>query len=102
MSKRTRYSADFKAKVALEALREELTLAELSKKYSLHPNMISNWKRIAMENLASSFARGSNKQDELNQAEISKLHTKIGQLVVERDFLQQASVQLGVKRGKKQ
>ena len=101
MSKRTRYSADFKAKVALEALREELTLAELGKKYSLHPNMISNWKRVAIENLASGFERGPNKQEAISRAEIDKLHTKIGQLVVERDFLSQASVQLGLNGGKK-
>jgi transposase len=45
MTKRNRYSSEFKAKVALDAIREELTLAELSKKYGVHPNMISGWKR---------------------------------------------------------
>ncbi|MDK3072783.1 transposase, partial [Sedimentitalea sp. JM2-8] len=45
MTKRKRYSAEFKAKVALEAIREELTTAELAKKYGVHPTMISGWKR---------------------------------------------------------
>ena len=48
MTKRKRYSAEFKARVALEAIREELTLAELSKTYGVHPNMISGWKRAAI------------------------------------------------------
>lgn len=52
MTKRKRYSAEFKAKVALEAIREELTTAELAKKYDIHPTMISGWKGTAIENMA--------------------------------------------------
>ena len=85
MSKRKRYSADFKAKVALEAIREELTLSELSKKYNDHPNMISAWKRTAIENMASGFAKGKEGEQKSNDAEIDRLQAKIGQLVVERD-----------------
>lgn len=55
MTKRKRHSAEFKAKVALEAIREELTTAELAKKYSIHPTMISGWKRTAIDNMASAF-----------------------------------------------
>ena len=55
MTKRKRYSAEFKAKVALEAVREELTTAELDKKDDIHPTMITGWKRTAIENMASSF-----------------------------------------------
>lgn len=101
MSKRKTYSAEFKAKVALEALREELTLAELSKKYSVHPNQISTWKRLAIENMTSAFTRGASQPQQPSNAEIEKLHSKIGQLVVERDFLADASLQLLGKRGKK-
>jgi transposase len=54
--KRTRYSAEFKSKVALEALREEQTLSELSSKYNVHPNQISKWKKEAIEGMASIFA----------------------------------------------
>ncbi|WP_156950824.1 transposase [Terasakiella pusilla] len=56
MAKRGNHSADFKAKVALEALREELTLPELSKKYDVHPNQISTWKKKALENMADIFS----------------------------------------------
>jgi transposase len=51
-TKRNRYSAEFKAKVALEAIKGEQTIAELGHRYELHPNMITNWKRQAIENLA--------------------------------------------------
>ena len=59
MTKRKRYSAEFKAKVALEAIREELTTAELAKKYDIHPTMISGWKRTAIGNMAAAFGGGS-------------------------------------------
>ena len=101
MTKRKRYSADFKAKVALEAIREELTLSELSKTYDVHPNMISTWKRAAIENMAMAFSKGKETQAQANAKDVEKLHAKIGQLVVERDFLSQASVLLGVNGGKK-
>ena len=101
MTKRKRYSADFKAKVALEAIREELTLSELSKTYDVHPNMISTWKRAAIENMATAFSKGKETEARANAEDVEKLHAKIGQLVVERDFLSQASVLLGVNGGKK-
>ena len=101
MTKRKRYSAEFKARVALDAIREELTLAELSKKHGVHPNMISGWKRAAIENMATAFTRRGSDPGKGNEAEIEKLHSKIGQLVVERDFLANASHQLLGTRGKK-
>ncbi len=101
MTKRKNHSPEFKAKVALEALREEMTLAELSKKYGVHATQISSWKRAAIENMASAFARRGRDPDTPGPAEIEKLHAKIGQLVVERDFLVGASVQLLGKRGRK-
>lgn len=101
MTKRKNHSAAFKAKVALSALREEHTLAELSTKYGVHPNQISTWKRAAIENMASAFARRRVDLGVSSEAEIEKLHSKIGQLVVERDFLASASVQLLGTRGKK-
>ena len=80
---------------------EEMTLAELSKKYGVHPNQISTWKRAAIENMATAFTRRGADPGKGNEAEIEKLHSKIGQLVVERDFLANASVQLLGTRGKK-
>jgi len=90
MTKRTRYSAEFKARVALDAIREELTLAELAKKHGVHPNMISGWKRAAIKNMAAAFGKDAGSVAKDNDAEIDKLHAKIGQLVVERDFLKRA------------
>ncbi len=90
MTKRNRYSAAFKAKVAVEAIREEMTLAELSKKYGVHPNMISAWKRDAIANMAQALSKKGTDAGRASEAEIDKLHAKIGQLVVERDFLRRA------------
>ncbi|ADD67441.1 transposase IS3/IS911 family protein [Denitrovibrio acetiphilus DSM 12809] len=89
-TKRTRYSAEFKSKVALEALREELTLSELSAKYNVHPNQISKWKSEAIKGMSTIFSNKSSKSEEMSEAEIKDLHAKIGQLTVERDFLQRA------------
>lgn len=91
MTKRKRYSAEFKAKVALEAIREELTTAELAKKYGVHPTMISGWKRTAIENMASTFGGCASAEPAISEKDVEKLHAKIGQLVVERDFLSEAS-----------
>jgi transposase len=91
MGKRKRYAAEFKAKVALEALRGELTTAQLATKYSVHQTMVSEWKRQAMEGLASVFSGKAAAKDASREGEIEKLHAKIGQLVVERDFLAKAS-----------
>jgi transposase len=90
MTKRKNHSPDFKAKVALEAIREERTLAELSKKYGVHPTQIGTWKRAAVQNMASAFSKRGADPVHINEAEIDKLHSKTGQLVVERDFLKRA------------
>ena len=87
MSKRRRFTAEFKAKVALEALRGELTLAEISKKYDVHPNMISAWKKQVSQEAAQLFARGSDKAQQASDEQIKELHAKIGQLTIEKDFL---------------
>ena len=101
MTKRKRYSAEFKAKVALEAIREELTTAELAKKHGIHPTMISGWKRAAIENMASAFDGASSAEPTISEREVEKLHAKIGQLVVERDFLADASSLILGTGGKK-
>ena len=91
--KRKRYGAEFKARVALEALRGELTAAQLATKHGVHQTMVGEWKRQAMDGLASVFSGKEAAQDtaRLSEAEVEKLHAKIGQLVVERDFLAKAS-----------
>ncbi len=88
---RKRYSAEFKARVALEAIRGDLTLAELAAKHGIHHTMIGSWKRQAVEGMASLFDGGDQVAKMAGDAEIEKLHAKIGQLLVERDFLAKAS-----------
>jgi transposase len=87
---RKRYSADFKAKVALEAIKGEQTLAELAAKHGVHQTMIAAWKRQAVEGMAATFSGKSELAKAASEAELEKLHAKIGQLVVERDFLSKA------------
>jgi transposase len=90
MKTRRRFTAEFKAKVALEAIRGERTIAELATKHQLHPNQITQWKRQAIENLAKAFDDKASDVQVGREAEMTKLHAKIGQLVVERDFLAKA------------
>ena len=82
--KRKRYSAEFKAKVALEALRGELTTAQLASKHGIHQTMVGEWKKQAMEGLAAVFSDRSAAQEtaKSSEAEVEKLHAKIGQLLV--------------------
>ena len=90
MAKRKQYSTEFKAKVALSAIRGDGTLAELASRYKIHPNMITKWKREALEGIQDRFARGGKTTRSDHQAELKELRAKIGELVVERDFLQRA------------
>ena len=90
MKSRRRFTADFRAKVALEAIQGHRTVAELAKRHELHPNLIAQWKRQAIERLAKVFDDKSLEPTASREAEVTKLHAKIGQLVVERDFLAKA------------
>jgi transposase len=89
-NKRKRYSAEFKSKVALEALKGESTVQELASRFGVHPNMIGQWKRQAIEGMAESFRSKSGHSDALSEEQVKELHAKIGQLTVERDFLAKA------------
>jgi transposase len=90
MTTRKQYSAEFKAKVALAAIRGDGTIAELASRYKIHPNMITKWKREALDGMKDTFSRAGkgNRQDQ--ESEIKTLQAKIGELIVERDFLQRA------------
>ena len=87
---RKRYGAEFKAKVALEAIRGELTLSQLGAKYGVHQTLINAWKKQAVENLSTVFESKPDVSGQNREADIEKLHAKIGQLIVERDFLAKA------------
>ena len=89
MSKRTRYSAEFKAKVAKEAIKSEETLAQLASRFSVHPTQISTWKQQALDGMADVFSGKAGPQ-KAHEQEIKELHAKIGQLTMERDFLAEA------------
>lgn len=90
MKTRRRFSAEFKAKVALEAIQGEQTVNELAARYELHPNMIAGWKRQAIENMAAAFGKPADSSVKADEDQIKELHAKIGQLTVERDFLAKA------------
>jgi transposase-like protein len=86
MTRRRRFTADFKSGVALEALRGDKTIQEIASKHKAHPNQVSTWKRQAMAGLGAVFRIGADKSRVDHGDEIHDLHAKIGQLTVERDF----------------
>lgn len=87
MTKRRKFTAEFKAKVALEALRGDKTIQEIAARHKVHPNQVSTWKRQAMDGLGEVFSNGADQALRDREAEVHDLHAKIGQLTVERDFL---------------
>jgi len=87
MTIRRRFTAAFKARVALEALRGDRTIQEIAAKHKVHPNQVSGWKRQAMDGLNEVFSNGAERAGRDHESEVHDLHAKIGQLTVERDFL---------------
>jgi transposase-like protein len=87
MTTRRGFGADFKAKVALEALRGDKTIQEISAKHKVHPNQVSTWKRQAVDGLGAVFSNGVDRTHRDHESEVRNLHAKIGELTVERDFL---------------
>ena len=93
-TKRRKFSATFKAKVAIEALKERESLAELSRKFEIHPNIISKWKKEFLEHADQAFKDKKSEADP--EVDIEKLYAKIGQLEIERDFLKKSLKKIGL------
>jgi transposase len=87
MSTRRRFTGEFKARVALEAFRGDKTVQEVASKHKVHPNQVSTWKRQAIEGLGEVFSKGPERDRQNHEGEVRDLHAKIGQLMMERDFL---------------
>ena len=91
---RKKHGVDFKAKVALAAVREDSTVAELSSRYGVHASQIHAWKKTVIDGVGSLFAKGRAGPSDgvsVDDAWLAKLYEKIGELTVERDFFRKRS-----------
>ena len=87
---RRKHSPSFKAKVALEALKGEETVAQIAVRYEVHPNMVIKWKKDLQDEAASIFSKDHARKKKGDENLIARLYQEIGQLKVERDFLDRA------------
>ncbi len=83
--KRRKFTGEFKAKVAIAAIKETHTLAELSRQFGVHVNIIGKWKQEFLQNSSSVFKKGSKKSED--SEDVEKMYAKIGRLEIENDFL---------------
>ncbi|MFI3286143.1 MAG: transposase [Rikenellaceae bacterium] len=97
MATRRKFSASFKAKVAMEAMKEQATLAELSHKYEVSVSQISQWKHEVISNMDKIFGGRAERESFDKDLQIQRLQSKVGELVLERDFLEDACKKVGLK-----
>ena len=88
---RKRYTAAFKARVALEAIKSDRTIAEIASEAGVHPNQIHKWKKQALDELPGIFSGGKQKREQNREELESELYKQIGQLKVELDWLKKKS-----------
>jgi len=88
---RQSYSKEFKARVALDALKGQKTVSEIASEYKIHPNQVSQWKKKVLAGLSDSFARGKSNEVEDLESERDRLYRKVGQLQVEVDWLKKVT-----------
>ncbi len=98
--KRRTHSPEFKSKVALAAIKGDLTMAELVKKFDVHANQITEWKKQLLNGAPDVFGKGAKKAEDAEET-VQALHAKIGQLTMENDFLERGLERLHGPRGKK-
>lgn len=98
--KRRTHSPEFKAKVALAAIQSELTMAELIKKFDVHANQITDWKKQLLNSAPDVFGKSATKAEDTTEV-VQELHAKIGQLTMENDFLERGLERIHGPRGKK-
>ena len=96
-AKRKRHEPEFKARVAIEALKNMKTIQQIAKEYDIHPVQVSDWKKKMLDGAADVFsaAKKKTKKEDI-EAQTEKLHAKIGKQAVEIDFLVKKSKQLGL------
>lgn len=95
-NQRRKHTAEFKARVALEAIKGLETINEIAARYELHPVQVGNWKKELLEGAGSLFERKNAKDNSEQDQRIEELERKVGQLSMEVDFLEKKSVQLGI------
>ena len=93
---RRKHSAEFKARVALEAIKGMKTLSEIAREYEIHPVMVGKWKTEMLDRLPELFATNTKGKDKGAEKEQEQLHRKVGQLTMEVDFLEKKCKQLGI------
>ncbi len=98
--KRRNHSPAFKAKVALASIKGDKTLAELADQFDVHPNQIQDWRKRLLENAGTVFGSGQQQREETDE-KVKDLHAKIGQLTMERDFLERGLERIHGPNGKK-
>jgi len=103
MKKRARrnHTPAFKAKVALAALKNDRTIAQLAEQFDVHPNQITSWKEQLLAGAADVFERGGSTKSSAPEVDIKALHAKIGELVLENDFLERALGKAGFSSAKR-